>query len=411
MASLATDPSTVHTRTTQRREGRYASVEWLRSRTKRRGGRTCMLARLPEVVVGATASGAAGIQGVKRCASPWACECCAPTIGERRAGEADAMMAAWLAAGGSVLFVTATLSHLPTDRLGTLLDQVQEAWSRTWRWEAPRFGTGEDTYGLLLNGEYGPGRYDAVTWKGKPSMVRPEWYAGQMRAIEITYGTGWHPHVHAAVFVEPGCDVARATAAVKAHAKRWAESVAKMGGRTIVTPVLDTRTKRLVVPGWDVRPVTDAGAAAKYLTKVEGGWGAGLELARLDLKTPRNGGMKPFDLLHRAMAGDVACEELWFEYERETKARQRIVVSPGLAARCGVEMAEDDDAAIAELDGAPVAGAVVPAKHWRALWRRGEAAALVSAVAGIAQGLPVSWDWPPGWLATWNYRHRSAAAA
>lgn len=377
-----------------------------------------MFARERVVVVSASSTGQPGIEGVKRCKSPWACECCAPAIGETRAGELDAMMAGWLKLGGSVLFVTATLRHHLGDDLDALMEQLQEAWSRVWRWEAPRFGTGADTWGLLLNGEYGPRRSTrAVTWKGKPSRVRPEWYGGQARAIEVTHGEhGWHPHVHAAVFLEPGHDVVPAMRAVRRLSLRWRESVELMGGSTIVTPVRDRKSKRLTIPGWDVRPITTAGEAAKYLTKVQGGWGAGLELARIDLKQSRSGGMKPFDLLHGAMDGDTRCERLWGVYERATATKKRIVVSPGLAARCGVELLDDDDDELVtgKLDGPAVAGAVVPAKHWRAVWMRGDAAELVNVVCALGRGDPGAidrWRWPPKWLATWAVRTTATATA
>lgn len=385
-------------------------MQWLRSSSSRRGARTCMLARESEVVVTATGSGQIGIQGVKRCKSPWACEVCSPAVGETRAGELDQMMAGWLRQGGSLVFVTATLRHHLGDDLETLMDQLQEAWSRVWRWEAPRFGTGENTAGMLLNGEYGPLRpLRAKTWKGKPSRVRPEWYGGQARAIEVTEGgNGWHPHIHAAVFLEPGCSPRGAERAVRRLGLRWQESVELMGGTTVIRPVRDRKTRKLSIPGWDVRPITSAGEAAKYLTKIQGGWGAGLELARLDLKSARvAGNRKPFDLLHDAMDGDARAQALWATYERVTAARQRIVVSPGLAARCGVELLEDDDDELVAgiLDGPGVIGAAIPGRHWRGLWARGEAAELAAVLSALGRGEPGAiqrWRWPAQWIARWS---------
>lgn len=347
-----------------------------------------MLAREAVVTVGATATGQIGIQGVKRCASPWACPCCAPAIGERRALELDAAMAEWMRQGGSLLFLTATLSHELGDDLGSLLEALQRAWSRTWRFESPRFGTGKKTMGMLMNSD----------------RLRPSWYGGQARAVEVTHGkAGWHPHVHAAIFVEAGSDPAEVEVDLSRLSDRWAASVAGTGYSTRVTPVRDRVTGELVVPGWDVRPITDAGATANYLTKVQGGWGAGLELARLDLKTARaQSSLKPFDLLTRAIAGEVQAERLWWTYERATQGRRRIVVSPGLMGRCKVEVLEDEE--ILErgiLDGPTVVEARVPARHWRALWKRGEAADLVAAVAAAGRGEPLTdavWRWPWKWL-------------
>lgn len=346
-----------------------------------------MLARDRVVTVAATATGDVGIRGVKRCASPWACMCCSPAIGERRAAELDAAFAEWKRRGGTLLFVTATIQHERADDLGELLDVIQRAWSRTWRFEAPRFGTGKNTMGMLMNGH----------------RVRPSWYAGQARAIETTHGrAGWHPHVHAAVFVEPGADEATVTADLERLMVRWGESLARMGRTARLSLVRDKLSGELVVPGWHVRPIDDAAETARYLTKVQGGWGAGLELARMDLKRGRQGGRKPFDLLEAAMDGDTAAERLWWEYERATQGRQRIVVSPGLMARCKVEVLDDDDAAESgKLTGPAVVEAHVPARHWRALWKNGDAAALVNAVAAAGRGDPIDgtvWRWPWKWL-------------
>ena len=280
----------------RRRAERFRKLEWLRKRTKRKGGRKCMhpLPEFETVGVGATSKGAAHVEGVQRCASTWACPVCAPTIGETRAKEIDAAASAWIAAGGRIWFVTATLSHSHGDDLGSLLDMLQGAWSRVWRW-----GGG----------------------------VSPPWYAGMVRAVEVTYGAnGWHPHIRAAVFIEPGWDDCaediRRELVDARH--QWGESVHLYGGTTSVT--FETS------PGWDVSKVNgsaDVSGLASYLTKIEGGWGLGLELSRLDLK--RGGsGATPAVLLELAVNGDAHCAVLYALYERATNGRRRIVSSPGL---------------------------------------------------------------------------------
>jgi len=305
------------------------------------------------VTVGATSAGVGHVGGVSRCASPWSCPVCAPTIGERRAGELDMAFKAWIAQGGSIYFVTATLSHQWGDDLGELLEMLQGSWSRTFR-----FGSG----------------------------VTPPWYAGQARAVEVTYGrNGWHPHIHAAIFLEPGWDHDELVPELVELGRDWAESVERFGGRTMVPG-----------PGWDVRKVEDAAELSSYMTKVEGGWGAGLELARIDLKAGK--GATPSALLSAGVDGDSRAARLFRMYEVATAGKRRIVTSPGLMKRCEVEQVSDEEAAEADLEDEMVVVASIPAPDWCKLLRAGFATRLLSDVEKLASGASSGWAWPPDWL-------------
>lgn len=322
-----------------------------------------MLGMGSTVSIAAAADGVAHVGGVSRCASPWACPVCAPTIGERRARELDQAIAAWTAMGGVALFVTATMRHKFGDDLGQLLDLVQKAWSRTWRWK-----------------------------------VRPSWYGGQARAVEVVWSArnGWHPHVHAVIFVESGHDLEATKLLVESMRGDWEVSVGKFGGSTRVKPVRDRLTGKLVTPGWHVRAITEAGATANYLTKVEGGWGAGLELARLDLKTGK--GLTPVQLLDAAVDGDPRAAVLYGAYERATMGKRRIVTSPGLMKRCGVKELTDDEAALEALDAEPVALALIPSDQWARLLAAGFVGQLLDDVEDMALGVSDGWPWPVDWL-------------
>jgi hypothetical protein len=257
-----------------------------------------------------------------------------------------------------VFFVTATLSHKWGDDLPGLLAMLQGAWSRTFRW-----GGG----------------------------VSPSWYAGQTRAIEVTHGkNGWHPHIHSLVFVEAGWDDCISTIRREiAHtAFVWGESVERFGGRTDVTSEL--------CAGWVVKDVNDAAGISSYLTKVEGGWGAGLELARLDLKSGK--GLTPFDLLTQAVAGDRRSLSLYLRYEAATAGHKRIVTTPGLFARCDVEPMSEEEAAIAALEGEPVAVAAIPPVDWNKLARAGFVSRILDDISNVALRVPNSWPWPVEWL-------------
>lgn len=326
-----------------------------------------MHARGATVSLGATAAGVVHVGGVAKCSSSWACPVCAPTIGERRAAEIDQAVTAWRKGGGRVYFVTATMAHTAGTALATTLEMLQLAWSRTVR----------------------------------QGLNPHPWYGGQVRAIEVTFGrsSGWHPHIHAAVFIEAGFDADDwAALELRSLSRVWAESVALLGGHTRVTPVRRKTDGALVIPGWDVSEVIDAGATAQYLSKIEGGWGIGLELGRLDLKTGK--GLSPAQLLRAGVEGDPVAAGLYLEYERATAGRHRIEASPGLLKRCGVDQLTDEEAADAEPPEPFVLLAVIPADDWRRIMAAGFAGVLIADLARAARGEGDGWAWPPGWLST-----------
>jgi hypothetical protein len=303
--------------------------------------------------------GAVHVSGVKRCASVWACPICGPAIREQRAREIDAAGAEWIKRGGTLVFVSATVSHRLGDHLSDVFDLVQSAWSATFR-----FGRN-----------------------------RPAWYRGQVRVAEVTHGrNGWHPHIHAAIFVHgrPADAVMRVRSAL---ASRWSDAVHSLGGSTDVTSARS--------PGFDVRAVTDTEGLAQYVCKVSDGWGLGLELARGDLKRNRGKGSTPHELLTRAIDGDYRSASLWAVYERATHGRRFTMWSPGLKAELGVEELSDIDAAAVDPSSTVLTvTAFVPARRWNRYARTGEAAEIINAVSLIASGNspPSVWRWPRSWL-------------
>jgi hypothetical protein len=77
--------------------------------------------------------------------------------------------------------------------------------------------------------------------------------------------------------------------------------------------------------------VREAGVLGQYLTKVEGGWDAGHELARGDSKTGREGSMVPFEMLAEfCETGEARWGRLFREYDRATFGKQAMVWTPGL---------------------------------------------------------------------------------
>lgn len=361
------------------RSRRFAALEWCRENVKRKGQRSCMFAREAFVSIAGTASGSAHVTGVKRCASPWSCPVCAPTIAERRAQEIDGAVSRWLEAGGKVYMITATLSHHHGDDLPALLNTLQEAWSRTWRWEAPYVSKRS---GVVTN------RY----------RVRPAWYGGQIRTVEVTHGAnGFHPHIHSLLFIPAGFR-GNAVGWLMAQRHRWRESVEIHGGMTDVVKHSATRSI-----GWQLAPVTTPADVARYVTKVEGGWSAGREIAKADQKRK---GVTPWMLLERAVNGDQQAAATFGIYERATRGLRRIVASPGLC-----RMVDDEEAAEAKLDEAVVVEVHVNRRFWRQLLVSRQAAALLSDVSDLAAGRTFEWGWPVTWLRFQPTRGRPPKAA
>lgn len=346
-----------------RRSRRYEVLNFWRRWTVREGGRFCLMALEQAVHLSGTADGTVHLAGVRRCASTWCCPVCTPTIRERRAGEIDQGVGAHLAAGGYAYLVTATLQHDRGDDLAALMDLGQKAWSAT-------FGGRQIQRERQAHG-----------------------YVGQIRAWDFTYGAnGWHPHIHAVVL----CD-RPAGSWLWSIAARWGAKVADGGGYTDVTSARS--------PGWDVRPVTDSAGMSDYLCKVDGGWGAGLELARADMKRGSRSGVTPAALLEAAADGDIAARALVSVYEQATAGRRAIVWGRGLKARLGVSEISDDEAARTEPADVVTVHVVIPAKAWRRLLWRDEAGAVLASVALLAAGLDPTartWRWPDGWLFAWR---------
>jgi hypothetical protein len=270
----------------------------------------------------------AHVSGVVRCGSSWSCPTCAPVVRQRRADEIDRGLQAHLDGGGGAVFLTATVRHQRRDALATRLAVIAQALH------------------LILKGSGWDRRRDRLG------------YVGTIRAVEITYSlvNGWHPHLHAVLLFErplTGDELADLEAWVFG---RWSAIALRKGLGSV------TREH-----GIDLRPVTTAGDLAGYLTKVEGGWGAGMEIARADLKRS-DGGLTPVEILEAfGRTGDVEMLTLWQEYERATFGRRSIMWSPGLRDRLIPEIEDqaDEDIAAAEGSDQSIFSVLVEAALWR----------------------------------------------
>lgn len=294
----------------------------------------------PEVVASVGQQLIATVSNVARCGSPWACPVCAPVVREGRALEIDLGLSSWLAEGHGAVFVTFTTRHHRRHALADRLDVVASA----LRW--------------CLKGR---------PWEKRRGALG---YVGAIRAVEITWGeaNGWHPHCHAALlFDRPLDDDQVADLADWLHG-RWSAVLERRGLGTISRE-----------HGVDVRRMAGAGEIGSYLTKVEGGWSVGRELARSDAKCRSAAEI----LRNIAETGEAKWVALWREYEAATAGKRAIVWSPGLRARLlGVEDSPTDEqlAAAEGSDVTVVLRAYVAAGVWKREVLAGTAGELLTVV-------------------------------
>jgi hypothetical protein len=250
-------------------------------------------------------------------------------VRQRRALDIDQGLNGWLAKGGGAELVSLTDSH-------DLRDPLE-----------PRLAAMTGALTDLLKGS---------AWERFKGRLG---YVGAIRAVEVTWGevNGWHPHNHVVlVFEQPLTEEQRQQLWRWLH-NRWAGILARKGLGWISE-----------AHGVDVRQVT-GDVLGEYLTKVEGGWSTGLELARGDVKRGKRGGLTPFELLADfAATGELASRDLWLEYEAATFGKRWIRWTPGLRVRLlGTEVDKSDEelAASEGVDQAVIRWLCEAPEFWR----------------------------------------------
>jgi hypothetical protein len=283
--------------------------------------------------------------GTQRCGSIWGCPVCSPKIREGRRAEIEQAVQVCLAAGGSVWMCSGTVRHKAWQRLAKVFEGLTGAFRKLAGCRAYR--RERDSYGLL----------------------------GNVKAVEVTRGeNGWHPHLHILVFFENTPDPATLAKVMGRWAGSWGKWTAEMG-----VPASQEH-------GLDWRPVTSAQEAAQYVAKDQDGksW-VGFEMARSDLKTGREGGVTPFELLdYIRRTGDADALELWHEYENATHGKKAITWSHGLRKRLLDDPAEKSDQELAEeeVDGEDVA--IIEDDVWDVL--KGTRGLMLAALVACEQG-------------------------
>jgi hypothetical protein len=292
------------------------------------------------VVVKVSAGLGAGVSGVQRCGSVWSCPVCAAVIRQERAQELEEAIAAWLAKGHGIEFVTLTVPHRDTHALDATFNLVAQGW-RVGVLGGRRFYEDRRRFGI----------------------------AAWCRTVEVTHGAnGWHPHIHALLFTMRPLDGRRRAILGEQLFERWSDWVARSGGGVC------SRAAFKIVGG-------SIGAGA-YLAKLQDGSGRSLsqELTRADLKYAGHGGVSPFELIEAAFAGDDRALSLWHEWEHATAGRRCHTWSLGGRRLLGLGMERSDQELVDEDQGGDVA-LVLPGWLWaRVCARRGGEADLLAAV-------------------------------
>lgn len=263
--------------------------------------------------------GVAGLSGLQACSSVSACPCCSARIREARARTIEAAGIAHLREGGRLVFVTLTLPHDTGDDLADLLDTVLQGWThlqrdKTWRTLGERFG---------------------IDLGGRKRRV------GFVRSLEVTHGrSGWHPHVHALLFLDGSAGRDAAAALADCLRSTWQEYVTGRGWR--LPEQLDVQA---------IAGRTGHEGLLRYLAKVQdqwaepgdSRWSLGREMARGDRKRGRRWHTRlPFQLAASAAEGSARDLKLWHEYERATKGRRIITASQRLFRTLGVAEVVDE---------------------------------------------------------------------
>jgi hypothetical protein len=242
-------------------------------------------------------------------------------------------------------------------------------------------------------------------------------YIGMIRATEVTLGegNGFHPHIHALVFVGGRVEDGEITKVFKPSKKQLREVEDHF--RAVWTRALEQvdpdyrPSDRCGIDGCKcegkghgvrvdvLRTVKAAKEAGEYLAKTQDGKDAAAELTRADMKDAGHGNMTPFQLLHRIgeLMGGAHPDEIeghgtlswciakWHEYEAATKGRRAIEWTRGLRALLGIkggDTQDDDMDMLFEMDGATEfeAGIAIETGAWHKVAAKALDLAVIEAV-------------------------------
>lgn len=251
------------------------------------------------------ARGYARFSGLETCRRVWLCPVCAQRIAWKRGRELEEQIRVWLEAGGTVLFQTLTFPHDYSDPLKESAQIAAKAFTavlsgRRWQDERNRYGI-----------------------------------EGTVRTLEVTLGpSGWHPHLHALIFLRRPRGVRARRAIQKNFFGRFSKVIQRAGYRAP-----DIRNCPI--------EIVHSAEVGQYVTKFSG---VVRELTAWHMKKGRSQSRTPMQLLQDLVANNSAEDRRrWSEWETGTYRRRQLTYSRGLRKRL-TKREEIDPAIRAELE-------------------------------------------------------------
>lgn len=245
------------------------------------------------------ARGYARFSGLETCRRVWLCPVCAQRIAWKRGRELEEQIRLWLETGGTVLFQTLTFPHDYSDPLKESAKAAAKAFT------------------AVLSGR---------RWQDEKSRYGIE---GTVRTLEITLGpSGWHPHLHALIFLRRPRGV-RARRAIQRNCfERFSKVIERAGYRAP-----DLRNCPI--------EIVHSAEVGQYVTKFSG---VARELTGWHMKKARGESRTPMQLLRDVVANNTPEDRRrWNEWETGTHRRRQLTYSRGLRKRLTREEEIDPD--------------------------------------------------------------------
>jgi hypothetical protein len=231
-------------------------------------------------------------RGLLRCGSVWECPVCALQIRAERADELKSAVLAW--GGDNVAMLSLTVRHALGHDLRATRRGLSEAFQR------------------LIRGK---------PWK---QFSRKYGVEHHVRAVEVTHGVhGWHPHVHALLFLETPLSAAEHDAATTWLRERWRNCVERAIGSDFAP---NDR-------GVDLRESKRADYLAKF----------SFELVDPGTKRGRGKNRTPLQIATSAAKGRCPDDEaLWVAYCAGMRGAKMLTWSKGLRAAVDLDIEKSD---------------------------------------------------------------------
>lgn len=293
-----------------------------------------------DVVIRATGTGAdrrAGFAGLATCGSVWSCPVCSERILRGRQDELASAIAEWEGRGNRVALITLTMRHHKGQALADLWDGLSYAWGKV---------TSGRTWGRL-NQSYGTPITRTITAGRRKGQTVTENRLGWARVVETTHGaSGWHVHVHAALFLPAGVTVDQVDDLGGSMFAGWSAALVRKGFRApLEDHGVDIRLAGAAYGG-SMDRLSDYFAKGTYDVDATA---LALELARGDLKTARGGNRTPFRILSDVSAFGLAEDvDLWLEWEKASKGRRQLTWATGFRAELLTAAESTDEELAAE---------------------------------------------------------------